>query len=67
MTKHKEIDPEFYETHCFADDLVEASRNGDLLRPHSGKNAVEVMREHILSKKKGETVSPVANNNNYLA
>ena len=57
MTKRKKINPAFYETHCFADDIEEAAKNGELLRPHNGKNAIEVMREYMLAKKKSETVS----------
>jgi len=57
MNKHKRIDPEFYETHCFADDLAKAKRNGELLRPHDGKNAIEVMREHLAAKKEQKQVA----------
>jgi len=46
----KKISPEFYERRCFAKDLVEAKRNGELLRPHDGKNAIEVMREHMAAR-----------------
>jgi predicted DNA binding CopG/RHH family protein len=52
MKKHKEIDPKFYEENDFSEDILEAHRNGELLRPINGKNAVQVMREYMEAKKK---------------
>jgi len=52
MKKKTGIDPSYYENNCFADEFREADRKGELLRPHDGKNAIEVMREHIAAKKR---------------
>jgi hypothetical protein len=57
MKKRTEIDPVFYEVNSFADAFAQAERSGELLRPHGGKNAIEVMKEHIFARKKSETVS----------
>jgi len=48
----KKIDPEFYERGCFAEDLAEAKKNNELLRPHGRKNAIEVMRYDIMNRRK---------------
>jgi predicted DNA binding CopG/RHH family protein len=57
MSRKKEIDPEFYETHCLADWLEEADKNGTLIKAVPGKSIIDVARENYLAKKKGETVS----------
>jgi len=57
MKKRTEIDVAYYEKNSLADEFIEAERNGKLLRPRNGKNAIEVMREHVQAKKKIETIS----------
>jgi predicted DNA binding CopG/RHH family protein len=57
MKRKTEIDSAHYENNCLADEFIEAERNGELLRPRGGKNAIEVMREHAQAKKQSETVS----------
>jgi len=52
MKKRAEIDAAYYEKNCLADEFIEAERNGELLQPRNGKNAIEVMREHVQAKKK---------------
>jgi hypothetical protein len=49
----KKTNPEFCERHCSAEDLEEAKKKRRILRPHGGKNAIEVMREYIAAKKSG--------------
>jgi predicted DNA binding CopG/RHH family protein len=56
MSKKSEIDPEYYETHCFADDLAEAKKKGNLIIAQSGENTLEVIKRHMQAKKKA-TVS----------
>jgi len=50
MTKSKGIDPFYYEENSLADEFEEAARNGALLRPRNGKNAIEVMQEYARAK-----------------
>ncbi|MCL2100575.1 MAG: BrnA antitoxin family protein [Fibromonadales bacterium] len=57
MSSRKTIDPEYYETHDFGDEFAEAAKKDALLRPRSGKNAIEIARERYLAQKKSETVS----------
>jgi len=57
MKKKTEIDAAYYEKNCLAGEFIEAERSGELLRPRNGKNAIEVMKEHVQAKKKIETIS----------
>jgi hypothetical protein len=57
MNKKSGIDPEYYETHCFADDLVEAKKNGNLIITQPGENTLEAIKRHMQAKEK--TAVPV--------
>jgi len=57
MKKKTEIDPSYYENNCLASEFEKADRNGDIVRPHGGKNALQVLREHMNAKNQNETVS----------
>jgi len=46
------INAAYYEDNCLVDEFAEAERNGELLRPHGGKNAIQVMRDYMQAKKK---------------
>jgi predicted DNA binding CopG/RHH family protein len=52
MSKKKEIDPAFYETHCFADWMEEAAAKGELIRAAPGKSIIDATREYMQAKKK---------------
>jgi len=57
MSKKSGIDPEYYETHCFADDLVEAKKKGNLIITQPGENTLEAIKRHMQAKE--ETAVPV--------
>ncbi|MDR1812699.1 MAG: hypothetical protein LBQ87_07725 [Candidatus Fibromonas sp.] len=57
MSKKSGIDPEYYETHCFADDLIEAKKKGNLIITQPGENTLEAIKRHIQAKEK--TAVPV--------
>ena len=52
MSKKSGIDPEYYETHCFADDLAEAKKKGNLIIAQPGENTIEAIKRHLQAKKK---------------
>jgi len=57
MSKKREIDPAYYETHDFGDELEEAARNGTLIVTKPGENALDSIKRYMQEKKKTETVS----------
>ncbi|MCL2219102.1 MAG: hypothetical protein FWC23_01395 [Chitinispirillia bacterium] len=52
MDSTREVDPKFYETHCFAEDLAEAEAAGDLIISNPGENIIEAIKRHMHEKEK---------------
>jgi len=48
--KGKGIDPTYYENHCFADDMVEAEKQGNLIVTRKGENALQSIKRHLAEK-----------------
>ncbi|MCL2102127.1 MAG: hypothetical protein FWH22_10500 [Fibromonadales bacterium] len=57
MSKKSGIDPTYYENNCFADDFMEAKKNGTLIIAKPDESTIEVIKRKMLAKKKSETVS----------
>jgi hypothetical protein len=57
MRKKKEIDPTYYETHDFGDELMEAKKNGTLLVTLPGECALDAIKRY---KKEQKAVSVTA-------
>ncbi len=53
----KGIDPAYYENHCFAEDMVEAEKQGNLIVTRKGENALQSIKRYIAEKKKTASVS----------
>ena len=50
MENKREIDPTFYETHCFAEDMAEADARGDLVVYRPGENVFQAIERHKREK-----------------
>jgi hypothetical protein len=46
-----------HENTCFAEEMAEAKRRGDLIVTRPGETALESIKRHMQAKKKTETVS----------
>jgi len=57
MSRKPGIDPAYYDTHDFADDMAEAKKNGTLIITKPGESTIEAIRRHMQANKKTETVS----------
>jgi len=57
MSRKPGIDPAYYDTHDFADDMAEAEKNGTLIITKPGESALESIKRHMQANKKTETVS----------
>jgi len=53
----KGIDPAYYENHCFAEDMVEAEKQGNLIVTRKGENALQSIKRYIAEKNKTASVS----------
>jgi len=53
----KDIDPAYYENHCFADDMAEAKKQGNLIVTRKGENALQSIKRYIAEKKKTASVT----------
>jgi hypothetical protein len=52
MSRKGKIDPSFYETHDFAEDIAEAKRNGTLIVSKPGESALEAIDRAMLAGRK---------------
>jgi len=50
MNKKKGIDPTYYENHCFADDFIQAEKEGNLIMPRKGENVLQAVKRHFAEK-----------------
>jgi predicted DNA binding CopG/RHH family protein len=48
--KEKGIDPAYYDTHCFADDFIQAKKEGNLIVPRKGENVFQAVKRHLKEK-----------------
>jgi hypothetical protein len=55
--KEKGIDPSYYENHCFADDFIQAKKDGNLIIPRKGESTLQAVKRHFEEKKKTTAVS----------
>jgi len=53
----KGIDPAYYENHCFAEDMAEAKKQGNLIVTRKGENALQSIKRYIAEKKKTASVT----------
>jgi hypothetical protein len=53
----KGIDPSYYENHCFADDFIQAKKDGNLIIPKKGESTLQAVKRHFEEKKKTTAVS----------
>jgi len=53
----KGIDPAYYENHCFAEDMAEAEKQGNLIVTRKGENALQSIKRHLAEKKKSASVT----------
>jgi predicted DNA binding CopG/RHH family protein len=55
--KEKGIDPAYYENHCFAKDMAEAEKEGNLIVTRKGENALQSIKRYLAEKKKTASVT----------
>jgi len=48
--KGKVIDPTYYDNHCFADDFIQAEKEGNLIIPKKGENTLQAIKRHFAEK-----------------
>ena len=53
----KDIDPAYYDNHCFADDMAEAKKQGNLIVTRKGENALQSIKRYLAEKKKTASVT----------
>jgi len=44
------IDPTYYENHCFANDFIQAKKEGNLIIPRKGESTIEAVKRHMAAK-----------------
>jgi hypothetical protein len=52
MSKKREIDPAYYDTHCFGGEMIEAKKNGALIVTRPGESAIEAIKRYREAQKK---------------
>ena len=52
MQKKQEIDPNYYDNHCFADDFIEAEKRGELVVVGKGESTLEAIKRYAEARKK---------------
>jgi hypothetical protein len=57
MKKNKEIDPTFYENHCFGNDFYEAKKNGTLIVSLPGETALDAIKRYRKAQKEATIAS----------
>jgi len=55
--EEKGIDPTYYDNHCFADDFIQAEKDGNLIIPRKGESTLQAVKRHFEEKKKTTPVS----------
>ena len=55
--EEKGIDPTYYDNHCFADDFIQAEKDGNLIIPRKGESTLQAVKRHFAEKKKTAPIS----------